>query len=507
MDLVNVRELIGLDTSVTADSVAIAFTTIKQLKPRAIYFPAGVYPVLESLTIPVETCAVYGDGADATLIDASSASPSSIDHAVLYAPRGEVLDLNAKFSTPPVRHDKVLHCQMPLLVPVPGDVIILHDKRPNSYADMNLPQQRDYHAGEFLHVVAIDVAQGLIHLSGGIQGQYTDATSLLLGLMPRSSSLTIRDLSVIGTGQVQSKEACIYIENGRDVSIQNVKLMGAFDTLCAISHCIDCVVDNIAGDQVLFLSKINNPKDVGEQYGVGIFDSQNVTVTRSTLATIRHAVTIGGNTPPWSVVNRQIRISECCLTTLYPFDGPMGAIDAHGNSEYFAFVNNRVFGPINLSGRYGCIRGNEIFSSGLGVFGDELMSLEHEIADNLMHCVSIAAGEGTLLGVVEIVIRDYTNHGAGPLLFLRNRVVAASSDGTIITAFNQAISTDFQFVVTDNDLFSDRQFGTRPSVFRVRGTSVSNVIIKRNILRQCRAGLPGDVLDTNPDNFRDNTIL
>ena len=71
MSLVNVRQ--SMDDH--AGDVDQAFDAIAAIKPEAIYFPAGVYSPTRSLKIPAETSSVFGNGADATLITASSAPP------------------------------------------------------------------------------------------------------------------------------------------------------------------------------------------------------------------------------------------------------------------------------------------------------------------------------------------------------------------------------------------------------------------------------------------------
>ena len=205
--------------------------------------------------------------------------------------------------------------------------------------------------------------------------------------MPRSPSLSIRDLSVQGTGRIPGDgERCIAVRFGRIVLVERVKLRDAFASLCLLDRCIDSNVNHVDADQSSLIPHLGNVS-LGQQYGVEISDSQNIAVTNSTLRAIRHAVTTGSDNGSFSVVNRQIRVSNCHLTTLSREQG-IAALDTHGNTEYYLFSHNQIFGRINFAGQYGNISSNEIFSKSLCIQGFEMKSIEHTITDNLLHGVS-----------------------------------------------------------------------------------------------------------------------
>ena len=203
--------------------------------------------------------------------------------------------------------------------------------------------------------------------------------------MPRSPSLSIRDLSPRHGSDPRRWERCIAVRFGRNVLVERVKLRDAFASLCLLDRCIDSNVNHVDADQSSLIPHLGNVS-LGQQYGVEISDSQNIAVTNSTLRAIRHAVTTGSDNGSFSVVNRQIRIN-CHLTTLSREQG-IAALDTHGNTEYYLFSHNQIFGRINFAGQYGNISSNEIFSKSLCIQGFEMKSIEHTITDNLLHGVS-----------------------------------------------------------------------------------------------------------------------
>lgn len=514
MRAINVQELMSTEGISTSQ----AFEIIAVLKPEVIYFPAGRYLVDRGLTIPAETKTVYGDGVGATTLVADpSTAQSIIDIAILFAPRGEIVDVEAKFSESPLRFDKQL--QFDNLEDFrkhvnSEDILILEDPEENSYADMNLPgiQSRNYHAGEMVQVSNVSSTEQTIDIINGVQADYR-RNSLRLGRMPRSRPLAIRDLSIIGTERVSTKERGLLVENGRNVVIERVHVKGSFVTLCELSHCVDCVVDRIIADQTSMYSKIDGVT-LGQQYGLAISNCQNVTVTGSTLVGIRHGLTLGGSPERWDIVNRQICISNCQVSTLK--SDSTAAIDAHGNAEYYTFHDNYVFGPISVAGQYGRILNNQIFSKYSGIQCNELKSLEHEIKGNAIHCRS-EPGEKTEKkkdngetettqhhhGAILVALYHYTNQGSGPLIISNNRIIIDQSDGTAVTIFNQSSNHLAEVVFVDNYVFCSiiatitpkPETPPGPVIFiRVVQNGIRKLTARRNILRNCSDAPPLGVL-------------
>ena len=367
---------------------------------EVIYFPAGEYKITKGIVIPKWVTVVNGDGPGATVITASGEISENFSPCVLSAVRSNWSLIGNSLTQVPRRFDKELRFKQPLpqgAIRV-GNVLMLRDQAPDSFGDftqtekapdpnqpdLKIPwcyQARDLFAGELLKVAAITADQTIVSLIGTIQYDYP-TVNLKVRVLGQVKPFVLRDLTIIGTGVANTGEYGLQVSNGHGITIERVRLEGSYKTLLNIQNCLDVAISNVSVDMTSLLAP--GVETHGDSYGISISDSQNVRIVNSTSIGITHAITLGGG-GPLSIINRQVVVDNCHLTTYRAGYGI--ALNAHPNAELYTFSNNRCFGGIEISGRLGKVVGNDVYTTRdqASLIALEMVNTEFEIWNNRFH--------------------------------------------------------------------------------------------------------------------------
>ncbi len=409
-----------------------------------IFFPAGIYKVTKQLNVP-RNVDVVGAGTHASVVTAEGASPSGFARAVFGFHGAGFVRL------PPLKHDLAKFTdRMMFQKPVDlksGDSLVVIDPRPFSYSRY----RPYYNAGEF---VRVNHAHGSeVQVVGGFYSDYSrNGVEVYLMRDPTRSSL--RGLTVVGTGLANDDNTyCLSFKYGVDVSIQDVCLRAAHYSLCTFQQCFGVMVRNVEGYQLFAQASAS-----GGNYGIAIGNSQDVRISDCRLTAMRHAVAIGGDSYRPSQpnpVNRRISVSSCDLKTTTA-ENPL---DAHGNTEYYTFEKNRIWGGIDFGGAYGRMIGNELFGrdqtqASVAFYATEWKSTEHEIRNNRIHTIVTEFSSRT--GIIYLYTTDWTEIG-GPTIIADNLISISGSSHPPkgIGATAGCSRSDWILIVDNNDFHSD----------------------------------------------------
>jgi hypothetical protein len=463
----------------------------------AVYFPAGTYRVTGPLTVPRNTH-VVGDGVEATTVTARGCGADQFQgyQSVFRFTGGSFVPLKPlaadvrRFAvTLPVASAEGIRT---------NDVLVLSDPTPRSYSAFN----PIFNAGEFVQVN--EVGEREVRIVGSLQADYRRDRTLLFR-MEKPTRSTLARLTVVGTDRATDHNQCVRFECGRGVALRDVRLAQAHYALCAFVQCFGAQAENVEGEQIFPVATRE-----GLNYGIAVGNSQDVRVVNCRVVAMRHAITIGGapfgkNSP--NPVNRHVSVVNCDLKGTCDIE----ALDAHGNTEFYVFENNRVAGGIDFAGAYGRIVGNDLYGrddnqAGIGLYGTDLKGTEFEIRNNRIHTRATESFSGR--GAIYLLL-DRETVAAGPLVVAGNRVEVAGDVGDCrgLRLLNRGCPAAGVVVrVEDND-FGAETFGHHLVFERRPGTvpPIEALIVRHNTFRN------GDVVlrpeDTKQVVFRGNWPL
>ena len=132
----------------------------------------------------------------------------------------------------------------------------------------------------------------------------------------------------------------ILVRHGVDVSIENVRGVGGLNTIVRLDRCYNFAVRSTA--------LTNSSPIEGNEYALGISNSQKGVIDASFCSATRHALHIGGGTGAGCVPTRDVRISNCILTNLA--SSGVGSSDMHGNTDNITY-HNCILSCANMAGR------------------------------------------------------------------------------------------------------------------------------------------------------------
>jgi hypothetical protein len=325
-------------------------------------------------------------------------------------------------------------------------VIALLDPTPKSYSGF----VSWYHSGEFLHVN--ELGDKSVRIAGSVQADY-QKDKVKLYRMEKPTRSSVSRMTIVGPDQIKGGNLCLRFQCGRSVAVRDVRLTGAHYALCQFVQCFGTVAENVEAEQIFPFASKNNLN-----YGIAITNCQDVRIANCRITAMRHAITIGGmpfakDSP--TPINRHITVTNCDLKGTCD----MEALDAHGNSEFYTFENNRIAGGIDFAGNYGRIINNDIYGrdetqAGIALYANDLKGTEFEIRSNRIHTKTTESFSGR--GAVFLMIDKETVVG-GPTIISNNTIHVAGnvSDCRGIRILNRGSAVKWILIIDNNDFHAD----------------------------------------------------
>lgn len=210
-----------------------------------------------------------------------------------------------------------------------GDLIILQNRVNYSFA----PFRPYYQDGEFVEV--LHVTPSTITFKTKLQTSYT---GIMTDKLYKVRPITVKiapGIKFLSTG-----DFALRLSYCKDVTIDTIECIGGTSAAFSLNKSIHC---QIIGGQ--FINKHTPP--TGENYGMVIMNSQNITVSKATAHGTRHGTSTGGDAKNGSVPCRNIHFIDCSISNDL---STLQAADFHGNTVDSSYIRCKVAAPISLSG-------------------------------------------------------------------------------------------------------------------------------------------------------------
>ncbi len=416
---------------------------------RPVELQAKVYALTERLDIPGNVV-INGNGA--TLDGSATAAGGFTDGVMVQFQPGTITDLADTSATITKGTQTITLAAAPSLAR--GDVIIISDETDFSYSAF----RSNYRAGEFAIVQSVSGSN--ITTMGRV---YADYSAGMKVAKQSSGRLVVRDLKVVAPSDSAVQTFAVRVDNSNYPLFENVEIAGGSYTSLSLRKCYGAAIVNC------HLSE-DGVSDFGGDYALAIVNSQSVKVTGGTYRAARHAITIGGNAEPRSVVSRDIVVSG----VLTDSNSTIQSIDTHGNAEYVVFTNSVFRNGVKLSGNFNRVSNNTILSVGGGVaiLVSEASGLDLMIDGNTIEMGAMVTSRGAAvdLGGNGGGLTADTPSG-GTLQILNNRFAAqevTDSNEAFVRVFNRgyAGSEPIRAIVSGN-LIENRGVGSLGAAVRV----------------------------------------
>ncbi len=256
----------------------------------------------------------------------------------------------------------------------PGSVIFV-----GSSTNWN-PARAYYKKGE---ACLVDKVEGeRIFLTHPIYDDYAAATAKL-GLL-NQNNITIEDLVVRGD-RTRGMNAAIHLFGlGPQASIRNCKGESFNYAGISLSRCINSEVTKPQG------YKLSADNGAGASYGIVVVNCQGVTVHGGDAVGARHGVSIGGDSAPYNIVNRNIVFDGINASNAPSSATPVAGFDWHGNCENCTVKNAAIVGGVNIGGAGNVVTGTTRVTAGSGFrtgatafLLTEPLTLDHQIDETV----------------------------------------------------------------------------------------------------------------------------
>lgn len=265
-----------------------------------------------------------------------------------------------------------------------NDIIVIENK-----LDYSFSQHRNYyHDGEYSEIKNI-VNNSLVLKSGLISNYSAASSNVVYKLNP--VKVKFNGISFLSNGvySLRLKHAA-----NCDIKLNrviNTSESSASSAALAIDKCFNI---NLVGGE--FYKKYN--VGTATDYGIGVFNCQNVTIDCVNAFGGRHAVSTGGDASDGAVPNRFIYILNSALSN--DVDAGIYCADFHGNTA------DSYYKACNISGRIG-LAGNDTsaidcFITGIGATNQPVLGY-HETNKGKMeflNCTAVVSSESTALSVI-----------------------------------------------------------------------------------------------------------
>lgn len=446
-----------------------------------VHFPSGTYRIGSYIVIPHTVHKISGAGRESTIITAAGINGAAIKRA-MFEWKGGGFKLITSLARDVSKNDCSLEFSSDMSKTLSkGDVITLFNPTERSY----LNARPYYYAGEMCEVA--DVNGTHVKLVSPLFASYK-ASNLIINKMLNPVIGTISGITFHGTGDTNDNYVGLSVRYANGVLIHDCYIDDVHNAGLSIEQSINVTVRDSEFNCLFDESTVNKT-----QYGAIISNCQNVKITQCKGASIRHAIAVGGTTSLSSTdprhVNRLITVSDCTLS------GRANALDAHGNTEYYKYINNNLLGGMEFSGNYGEISGNTI---------NTMVSVNGSVRYSIVRAAELKGANFTISNnIIEVyhdthippiyvnLYRDNTNNWydtPGEMTIRNNKVFVKTIDNNVSNRTVSGISvstsphntTKATVSIIDNEIISDvpYQYG-----IYVNGSSDVpniNVIINNN---------------------------
>lgn len=230
------------------------------------------------------------------------------------------------------------------------------------------PARSVYRAGEFCY--AAQLSGDTITLDRPLRANYAAATVDLYVMSP--SSLRISNLEIRGLGAT-TNVAVIRADLCADLLFKNLVLSGSEFTHLRMMRSVSIYVSNVAA--------FDDAAPGATNYGISLDSCQDAVITAcKEIVVPRHAITLNTFDAVGGVPNRDIVVSDCILRSL-----AHTAIDAHGASEDYTFIDCFLYGGATLGGDranlLNCLCTGNSVGSGRAVILSETIGVDFTVKD------------------------------------------------------------------------------------------------------------------------------
>jgi hypothetical protein len=353
---------------------------------KNIYFPSGTYKVNSTLTIPKDV-SIFGDGPSLSIIDGNAGSCWGTQVPVLKnSVTGITWSLLPNLVSGISEGNRSLNFATAHGLCVGDMVWVTGNTAWNLYL-FDYPPNK----GEIRRIGSIQGTTGAI-----IQGTFYDNYSLSglsLYKVSNYSNGNIKNLGIVGQGISGSYDIGVELRYLKDTSIENVKVTNCSAEALNLGQCDNVYVNNCYAEDV-------GGSQYGLDYGLILYNCQNIFVNGGYYTAARHATTMGtvptylsGSGryyPSFGIVNRNVTFNGIsAFKTTAPTD-IVGAVDTHLGSEYIKFVNCFVDGGFNIAGDKITIDGCQIIGENTGlIYVGYLKGTNLNIQNNYMRTNNI----------------------------------------------------------------------------------------------------------------------
>lgn len=440
---------VGDGATVNTSAVQAAIDAVDAAGGGTVFFPPGTFLFDDQVNVP-DKVYLLGSGMGITVLTWDGAGGSFPDNACISA-----LGSLTAIDVPDADVDKndftvEFGAAQPL---VEDDVFVIRDTTSSSFN----PERPYYYAGEFFHIYELSGNDVIVDRPA--YDTYLTTDSLEAHRLD-ALKVGVANMTIVGPG-LSDIVACVRFDLCRDSYMKDLELSGTQYGTMVVSRSWNCRVRDC------------NVFDAGPNeslnYGVVVSNSQRVYVDRCHMTVRRHGVTLGGADTDAAVPCREVRVSNCVLSTRSLF-----AVNAHGNSEDYWFADCQLNGGAQLSGDFGrltrCNLTNEADAIGRALLFSETIGANFTVSDCDIHQVApTTSGIPRLIdwganATYAIVLPE---RAGGGFTFDNVRVNATDVDNVAIFR-NRGTVSDVHFSLSNCRIIRDEDSNVSP-YWQIRG--------------------------------------
>lgn len=284
----------------------------------AIYIPSGTYKVSSTIAVDRDIT-IFGDG-PTTKIDVSDID--DFDNVFEFAGSGGTfIESNISSITQGTRRYTFTAAHNLAA----NDLFCIWDDADYSYND----RRANYQKGEYLTVYDVDGSE--VSFFSGFYDFYTSTSAKMYKVS--TIQVNIKDFNIVGTPV--NCDAIIDLLYCRDSIIENVHIeVGNTYTGIQVAKSYSTSIENCTVIIGSFAPAQTN------MYPFLINNSQKVRASGCEAMSLWHAFSTGGDSAGLNIVNRQILVSNCTLSS----QNGAPAADFHGNTEHSMYTNCSLVG-------------------------------------------------------------------------------------------------------------------------------------------------------------------
>lgn len=332
---------------------------------KNIYFPTGRYKVLNQPLLIPKDVSIFGDGPNLSIIDGSTTGQQA-GLAGLGLIRNTCIGLTWRALPSLVngisQGDYEFFLNGPHGLTVNDTIYIAGSTTVEPWSKWvpGYPVK-----GELVRIGILRGTTGAV-----IQGSFYDSyltTGTTLYQISNWSNTSIKNIGIIAhsvntPGGSAQQDIGLQLSWLKDSVIENVRVTNADLSCIELGNCLNVSVNNCTTEEAL-------GNRIGNDYGIAIYDCQDIAINGGYYSASRHATTLGsvplilngnastGRNPNFSFPNRNINFNNVTAvrtTDLFPATGTNvtrpGAMDTHWGCELITFTNCNMDGGMWLAG-------------------------------------------------------------------------------------------------------------------------------------------------------------